>query len=95
MNEKFYESLKAGNLTSQMRLLEKISKNTSKSEFETFMSTKELPALKLTSKEMELLSGGIFWWLLDFLLSPANGDQGPKQGIPLPPQEVGGGKFTY
>ncbi len=41
-----------------IKIMEKIAKNASFDEFVTFVTDKEVPAIKLTSAEMEFIKGG-------------------------------------
>ena len=59
----FYETVSNGTLEKSMSQLKPILKKISKDEFECWMTTGELPAVKLTAKELEVLKagGGLFY----------------------------------
>lgn len=68
-NKSFYKSLKDGEVKKSIALLEKIAKNSSEESFNNFIKSGELPAVKLSKEEMDLISGG---WVIKFLGGIAN-----------------------
>lgn len=54
----FYELVKRPDFHFQMKLLTKIAKNSSEKEFLRFIECRELPAIKLTREELDLIAAG-------------------------------------
>lgn len=70
-NESTYDMLKSGEMHKRVKTLEGIVSKMSEEEFNKFVKTKELPAIKLSKNEMDALSGGWFWHVLFEVLKPA------------------------
>ncbi len=76
--EAISKMLKTGNLKNlnvtpeAFQLVHKIAMNTDEKNWTEFLETKELPAMKLTHSELEVLKGGCWGFLLRFFLDPSN-----------------------